>query len=106
MHSEVWRKLLRLVLGLSISIGIAYFFFFITQHSNDQATKFFFIFFLPNALISFFIFGFFPIICNRIGLVISSEQFQKMKKLQEERTLGNNKVTALDPQKDIKLNIE
>jgi hypothetical protein len=89
VHSEVWRKILRLILGLSISMGVAYFFFFITKNSNDQATKFFFIFFLPNALVSFFVFGLFPIICNRIGLVISSEQFQKMKKLQEQRALDN-----------------
>ena len=87
-------------------MGIAYFFFFVTKNSNDQATKFFFIFFLPNALVSFFVFGFFPIICNRIGLVISSEQFQMMKKLQEQKALDNYKGSVVETQEDIKLNIE
>ena len=33
---------------------------------------------LPNFLVSFFVFGFFPIICNWMGLVISRDSFQAL----------------------------
>ena len=58
-----------------ISFGIAYFFYYFVKDTNDQATKYFFIFLLPNFLVSFFVFGWFPIICNWMGLVITRENF-------------------------------
>jgi hypothetical protein len=36
---------------------------------NDNPTRFFFRFGLPSLSLSFFIYGLFPIICLRIGLV-------------------------------------
>jgi hypothetical protein len=81
----MWRKILRLILGGAISGGLAYACFYVAEDSSDQATKFFFIFLLPNFTISFFIFGLFPILCNKIGLVIPRAEFHaKMKKVRED----------------------
>ena len=39
---------------------------------NDNPTRFFFLYALPALSISFFVFGVFPIICDRLGLVVGT----------------------------------
>lgn len=39
---------------------------------------------MPNLMVSFFIFGLFPIICNWVGLVIPRDKFQEMMKRKRE----------------------
>jgi hypothetical protein len=75
VHSEVWRKVIRTVLGIAICIGISYGFYFLAINSSNMTTKYFWIFLLPNIIVSFFIFGIYPIICNWIGLVIPRAKF-------------------------------
>jgi hypothetical protein len=76
----MWRKILRLIFGGAISGGIAFGCFSMARNSSDQATKFFFIFLLPNFTISFFCFGLFPILCKWIGLVIPRAKFHEVMK--------------------------
>ena len=61
-------RVIRGVLGTCIS-GFVYWLFLLIP-SNDNPTKFFFHYGLPAILISFFIYGVFPIICLRVGLVM------------------------------------
>ena len=75
LNTTVWKRLIRMVLGLAIAIGVQYFFYWAVKQTNDIATRFFFGYALPNFLNSFFIFGLFPVICKRLKLVQQDEQF-------------------------------
>lgn len=48
-----------------------------TDKLADFATQYFLAHLLPNLLISFFIYGLYPVLCSKIGLVISAEDFKK-----------------------------
>ena len=67
VHTDWKLKLGRGVFGSAIAAGV--FFAFQEIPCNDNPTRFFFLYALPAFLISFFVFGVFPIICSKIGLV-------------------------------------
>jgi hypothetical protein len=67
VHTDWVRKLVRGIIGLIIAIVV--FLLFQLIPGNDNPTIFFFHNAFPALVISFFIFGIFPIICNKVGLV-------------------------------------
>lgn len=67
-------RLLRIVRGLiGCGIAIAVYYLFQLIPSNDEPTKYFFEFALPSLLLSFFIYGVFPILCLKVKLVYNAE---------------------------------
>lgn len=70
VHTDLIRRIVRGILGTAIAGGVFYTFQMIP--CNDNPTRFFFLFAFPALTISFFVFGVFPIICNKIGLVNNS----------------------------------
>lgn len=70
VYTPAWKRVIRTILGLSIAYGVFYAFDLVLAESNDIATRYFFGSALPMFLMSFFIFGLYPIICNKIGLVL------------------------------------
>ncbi len=74
INTALWKRVLRTVLGISVAVGIYYFFQWVTSETNDIATKYFFGNLIPQFLTSFFIFGLFPILCKLIGLVQSDNE--------------------------------
>jgi hypothetical protein len=67
VHTDWKRKLARGLLGTGIAGGA--YFAFEQIPCNDNPTRFFFLYALPALSISFFVFGVFPIICDKLGLV-------------------------------------
>ena len=67
VHSELYLRIIRGVLGCAISGAVFFGFQFIP--CNDNPTRFFFLYALPALLLSFFVFGVYPILCQKIGLV-------------------------------------
>ena len=65
-----------MVIGITIVVGIQFLATWGVRETNDAATKFFFGHAAPYFLNSFFIFGFFPIICKYMNLVQKQEQFE------------------------------
>jgi hypothetical protein len=67
VHTGAFRKLMRALLGC----GISYIVFILLQMipCNDNPTRFFFLYALPALFLSFFIYGVFPILCLKIGLI-------------------------------------
>lgn len=74
-HSQLWKRILRSVIGISLAIGVFKASDLMTSTTTDMATKYFFSFLLPNLLTSFFYFGIYPVLCKKIGLVISEKDF-------------------------------
>ena len=71
VHTRLWKRLLRGVIGCGIVTGI-----FITLQlipCNDNPTRFFFRYTVPALSLSFFTYGIFPIICKYLGLVDSTD---------------------------------
>jgi hypothetical protein len=60
-------RLVRALLGCAVSGGV--YLAFQAIPCNDNPTRFFFRYALPGLLLSFFVYGLFPIICLHIGLV-------------------------------------
>lgn len=75
IHTNVYKRLLRMILGVAITVGVQTFFLWVTEGVNDEATRYVFGYALPGFLNSFFIFGFFPIACVHMRLVQKEEQF-------------------------------
>lgn len=67
VHTHLFARILRGLLGCGIALGVYECFQLIP--CNDNPTKFFFLFALPSMVLSFFIYGVFPIICAKIKLV-------------------------------------
>ena len=67
VHTSVIRRIIRGFLGCGIMVGAFYLFQLIP--CNDNPTRFFFHYGLPALSLSFFIYGLFPLICLKIGLV-------------------------------------
>jgi len=67
VHTSLLKRIIRGLLGSAISVGTFYLYRLIP--TNDSPTKYFFHFALPCLQSSFFVYGIFPIICLRIGLV-------------------------------------
>lgn len=67
VHTKLYLRLIRAVIGCGIA-GVT-FYGFQKIPTNDNPTKYFFHFALPYLLLSFFIYGVFPILCSKIYLV-------------------------------------
>ena len=67
VHTSLPVRILRGILGCAIVGGV--YFAFQQVPCFDNPTRFFFRYALPSLSLSFFIFGVFPIICVKIGLV-------------------------------------
>jgi len=63
VHSGPLRKTIRTLLCLSICVGIFYAMYYLTKDSNNETTKFFWVYLMPTLLNSFFAFGILPILC-------------------------------------------
>lgn len=77
VHTSMTKRIIRGLLGCAIALGIHTAFQFIP--CNDNPTRFFFLFALPAMILSFFIYGIFPIICMKIGLVKDSTTIKSEK---------------------------
>jgi hypothetical protein len=88
VHSEFYLRIIRGVLGCLISGSV--FVAFQLIPCNDNPTRFFFLYALPALSLSFFVFGIFPILCQKIGLV---------------RATGVPKVMDVDNIKSVKRSI-
>jgi hypothetical protein len=80
VHTEPWRKVIRLVVGVAVSGAFSYGMYKLVEKSNDQMTKYTGMFLIPNFIVSFFIFGLYPPFCKWIGWVIPREKFQQQIK--------------------------
>ena len=69
INTTLWKRLLRMLIGISIAVGVQLLATWAVRETNDAATKFFFGHAAPYFLNSFFIFGFFPILCKYMHLV-------------------------------------
>ena len=70
VHTKLWHRLARAIIGTLIVTG---FYIACLQIPGDNnATIFMFRYALPNFCISFFIYGIYPILCMRMGLVKDS----------------------------------
>ena len=75
INTSLWKRVLRMVLGLAITVGVQVFFTWCVSSTNDIATMYFFGYAVPYFVNSFFIFGLYPIICTWIGLVQEDQSF-------------------------------
>jgi hypothetical protein len=70
VHTMLHLRLIRGFAGSALAFGI--FTAFQQIPCNDNPTRFFFLYALPALSLSFFIFGVYPILCQKIGLVKTS----------------------------------
>ena len=73
LNTALWKRCIRMVVGLGIAYGVQRFFSWAVHGTNDIATAYFFGHAMPRFFNSFFIFGFFPIICKWLKLVQQDE---------------------------------
>jgi len=78
INTSLWRRFIRLIVGLSIAFGINYFFNWLTSKISDVPTKFFFGYAFPGFIVSYWIFGIFPIICKWLHLVQKEEELDEL----------------------------
>ena len=67
VRTDFIYRIIRGVIGCGISGGIFIGFQYIP--CNDNPTRFFFRYAVPTLFLSFFVFGIFPILCQKVGLV-------------------------------------
>lgn len=72
VHTTLLLRIIRTVIGLSISALV--YWGFLKIPANDNPTKYFFHYVLPALTISFFIYGLFPVICMKCKLVQVKEE--------------------------------
>ena len=72
VHTSLLLRMVRGFIGCAISLGVFYLFKLIP--TNDDPTKYFFEFALPSLLLSFFIYGVYPILCVKMKLVKQHNQ--------------------------------
>ena len=77
LNTPLWKRLIRMVLGVASAYGINRLFQWCVKGVNDLATKYFFGCALPGFLSAYWVFGFFPIICKWMGLVQKEEEYAK-----------------------------
>jgi len=68
VKTGVVKRLIRAVIGTAIAVGI--YFGFDAIPANDNPTRYFFRFLLPYLILSFLLYGCWPIICLFMGLVL------------------------------------
>ena len=73
VHTIWLKKVFRAVLGALLAIGIYFGFYKLGKNNQDLSEKYLFLFALPGFVISFFTYGLFPILCQRMGLVTKGE---------------------------------
>ena len=76
-HTPLWKRLVRSLLGLSLAIGVTESMALFTNKMTDFASQYFYSHLLTNLVLSFFIFGLYPVICSKCGLMISAEDFKQ-----------------------------
>lgn len=67
VHTRVWKRLLRGVIGCGITIAV--FILLRMIHSLDTGTIFMMHHMVPALFFSLFNYGWYPLICSKIGLV-------------------------------------
>ena len=75
INTTLWKRIVRMLLGLAITIGSQQFFTWSVSRTNDIATMYFFGYAVPYFVNSFFIFGLFPIVCKWMHLVQEDKNF-------------------------------
>lgn len=75
VHTVFYLRVIRTILGVGISGGVYYCLILIP--TNDNPTKYFFHYILPALLISFFIYGIYPVLCLLCKLVQVKEEDKK-----------------------------
>ncbi len=77
VHTVVYLRIIRAILGGGIAAGVYIGMLYIP--ADDNPTKYFFHFVMPSFIISFFIYGLFPVICQKCKLVkVREEDKQRM----------------------------
>lgn len=71
VHTKGIFKLIRAVVG-GVIAGLVYW-GFSSIPAHDNPTRYFFHFVVPALLLSFFTYGLYPVLCNKIGLVKKAE---------------------------------
>ena len=66
------KRAARAVLGAFVATGLYALFFLFMRDNSDTATVYFFRNALPAFTISFIMYGVFPVLCKRLGLVASN----------------------------------
>ena len=74
IYTPVWKRIIRTVIGVSLAFFFQWMFLELVAKTNDMATRFFFGFSIPMFCASFFIFGFYPIICKWMHLVLRADE--------------------------------
>lgn len=70
VHTSAARRVIRTIIGGAIS-GVVYWLFTLIP-AHDNPTRYFFHFIMPAVLLSFFIYGIFPVLCMKVNLVKNS----------------------------------
>lgn len=91
INTSLWKRLVRMVLGVAGAIGINYVLEYATLDIPDQATKFIFGHALPGFLSAFWVFGIFPIVCKWLHLVLKEEDLGKLFPGLASQVLSTNK---------------
>lgn len=61
VHTILYLRIIRAVLGMTLALVI--YFLLLLIPASDNPTRYFFHYVMPYMLISFFIYGIFPVIC-------------------------------------------
>jgi hypothetical protein len=69
VHTHWTKRAVRAIIGAFVAVGLYAFFYFLMRNNRDQSTVYFFRYALPAFVISFIMYGFFPVVCKKIGLV-------------------------------------
>lgn len=72
VHTRRSKKLIRSLLGVILAIGLTLLFFIATP--GDPTTRFVYNHATPGFLVPFLMYGVWPIICSKIGLVSLPEE--------------------------------
>ena len=74
-NTSTWKRIVRTVIGVGVAVGFQTLFDWMVNGTNDIATKYFFGAAFPYFCNSFFIFGLFPVLCAKVGLVQEESNF-------------------------------
>lgn len=86
VHTSIMIRLIRGVLGCTLVTGL--FMAYQEIPCNDNPTRFFFRYALPAMSLSFFIYGLFPIICQKLKLVQENDRSDYQMNLQYVNATG------------------
>lgn len=91
VHTHWIKRATRALIGAVLAVGLYAFIFFLMRNNRDQSTVYFFKYALPAFLISFIMYGVFPVVCKRMGLVATHiPTFQKPR---SRSTISRSKST-------------